>query len=331
MKKTAKVKSKMPEVQSRYSRLNEYLAALAVEDKEKKPKKVKKKSDDNPEGFFPLNLGKFSLADFSAKVFASYEGFTQVVLNLDLRSFKIERPVKMYGVEVVSMTFDQLIARFIKNWREWTNSDQGRVLPANFFDWIKTVCRYKNLYLDKIIENHSVFDKSVPELYIGEVIMGKQSTKRSHKRLLLNHKYSTMHMTIAPDLSLLHARTAIQDLIELNYLIEFEISRVKEDQNANLYRSLKQQIDKIEQLGKSAKYSIWSKYWDSPHLRSNCIEIMDLVESSSQQADIAGLTAERSAMYNLMEFEQFIGRMEQMSLKNRKAAEGIIRFKSGDD
>lgn len=326
-----KALNKLPS--NRFDNLKSYLTALRIEadlQKAKKEKDADNELEENPLGNLGSNSNEFigQMLNYTTKAISSFEGFTQIDVDLENRRFKIMRPVKMYGVEVMEMSFDDLIKRFIKNWREWTNGEE--VLPPNFFDWIKSVCRYKNIFLEKVINNIPAFRKSIPELYIGEIIFGQQPNRKSRKNLLAKNSYKSLYFIPASDVSFLQIQMTIKDLIEVNYLIEFELIRIKEEQQNNFYKAFKQQIEKNSAFGQSIQINLWSKFWDSPNIRPNCRKIMKMIQKN-QEMNLQGPLAEQSALFKLHEFEYMYGRLEQLSLKTRKAAAGIIRYQPPEE
>ena len=240
---------------------------------------------------------------------------------MDRREFTIKRPVKMYGVQPITMTIDRLISRFIKNWKDWTNGQE--VKAQSFFDWIKNVCRGGNLFLEKVVNNEDVYKKSVPERFLGELIFGKQSYRRSKKHLWAAKSFSTNAMVLAPDVTLQHVRSAVQDLIELNFLIEFDISRVNQEQTTHLYSGLRNQQEKNNKLFRNAKILAYNKFWDDPSTRQTCQRVMTLISSEAQVKIESSLYA-LSAVRLLKEYESSFGCLEHISFKTRRFGENIL-------
>ena len=308
----------------RYDNLYDYLQALRAEDtiRNQKQLKLKAAQEENQANNITEVIPQRQFTEFDDhNQVKSYEGFTEIHLDFENREFTIKRPVKMYGVEAITMTIDTLVKRFINNWYEWTNGQEVRA--QNYFDWIRNVCRRKNIFLEKVIDNEPNFRKSIQELYLGEAIFGKQSIKRSKKALLAQGNYSARLMILAPEVSVAQVKTAIQDLIELNFLVEFEIAKINQEQAAHLYSSFKHQEEKNQQMYKTAKMLVYEKFWQSPYLRGTCDRVMDLI-NNDDQTKLIGNQFALSALRLLTDFESLYGSLEQIPFKTRRAAENII-------
>jgi hypothetical protein len=250
---------------------------------------------------------------------SKWEGFTHVWLDESAKSFRVLKPVKMLGLDQCEMTVEELVRRFTKNWREWNGV--GEAQNKSHSEWLKRVCRNKNIFLVKMVFEDPSLKRALNENLLGELIYGKQLTS-NRPGLAADHRKAPAkplaEFVPAADHTSAVIKGAIEDLLELNSLVEYDMVRSKEENYKNNFRGLKAQLHKNESLHAGIQETVNERYWNDPLQRPGCSRLLNMIDKQVSMNPFQ--VRAHTPLSDLLEFEEKFGKLHSITWKMRSAA-----------